>query len=78
MDRDNLIKMLNEDNPNLGYTLIIEYCLEKGKNPNIVIQSLYHYITIMPHVCTGLVQYYKRKYEVNEIRGKDNEILIYF
>lgn len=78
MDREYLISILNDNKPDLGSILIKDYCLERGKDPDIVIKSLYHYISIMPYITANIIEYYKIKYNVGYVMDKDYNILIYF
>lgn len=85
MDKETIIEVLDNLNKgridNKGIQVIQEYCLEHNKPSDMTIQ----YLQVMQMVPNGLqgclldaLDYYKNKFEITEIKNKENRIIKYY
>lgn len=85
MDKETIIEVLDNLNKgridNKGIQVIQEYCLDHNKPIDMTVQ----YIQVMQMVPNGLqgclldaLDYYKNKFEITEIKNKENRTIKYY
>lgn len=85
MDKETIIEVLDNLNKgridNKGIQVIQEYCLEHNKPIDMTVQ----YIQIMQMVPNGIqgclldaLDYYKNKFEITEIKNKENRTIKFY
>ena len=85
MDKNTIIEVLELLNKgridNKGIQVIQEYCLEHNKSMDITVQYL-QVIQMLPNGIKGCLldalNYYKTKFEILELRDKNNNIIKYY
>lgn len=82
MDKDKIIKIIKDYNNSQitsdSIELIQEYCIEKGKEPkdvSLFINTLVQMPVLLGNYMPEVIDYYKRKLELIEIKDKNNKLL---
>ena len=79
MDKDTIIRILNNGHPTSqeAITVIVDYCLDKGKTPSQVNMFLHMSAQLnLEYYFNYALDYYKKKFEVISIIDKEGKILL--
>lgn len=85
MDKETIIEVLDNLNKgridNKGIQVIQEYCLEHNKSIDMTVKYL-QAMQMIPNGIQGCLldalDYYKNKFEITEIKNKENRIIKYY